>query len=346
MREEKVVEIINFCQGDMSAHEYSLKFTILSKYAPSLIFDPRDEMSCFVTEVSNDFQEEFHSAMLHDNMKISRLMVNAKHVEETRARRMSNDAKRERSFDGGSSKNRVEMQTKPRFKKHVSSQVPSKIPKASGDRVSNPKLKNGKCTNSLTEKTTCGKCRKKHYGDGLKGTDNCFGYEKSGHKVRDCPNVRSQDKGSSQSQVSGSNEAPKKNNLYTPCSKSEKETSPDMVTGMLQVLSTEVCELLDPDYNLPFATPLVDKKFDILPYILHEPFILSTLVCPNDLPGTPREQEIDFGIDLLPDTNIISIPPYWMALAELKKLKAQLKDLLDKGFIRPSISPWGTQFYL
>ena len=58
----------------------------------------------------------------------------------------------------------------------------------------------------------------------------------------------------------------------------------------------------------------------------------------NDLPGIPLEREIDFGIDSLPDTNPISIPPYWMATDELKKFKAQLKDILDKGFIRPSIS--------
>lgn len=64
-------------------------------------------------------------------------------------------------------------------------------------------------------------------------------------------------------------------------------------------------------------------------------------VFPNDLPGIPHEREIDFGIYLLPKTNPISIPPYRMAPAELKELKAQLKDLLDKGYIRPSISPWG-----
>ncbi|WMV25700.1 hypothetical protein MTR67_019085 [Solanum verrucosum] len=51
--------------------------------------------------------------------------------------------------------------------------------------------------------------------------------------------------------------------------------------------------------------------------------------------------EIDFGIDLLPDTQPISIPPYRMAPAELKELKEQLRDLLEKGFIRPSQSPWG-----
>ncbi|KAH0761174.1 hypothetical protein KY290_017247 [Solanum tuberosum] len=56
---------------------------------------------------------------------------------------------------------------------------------------------------------------------------------------------------------------------------------------------------------------------------------------------TPTLEEINFGIDLIPDTEPISIPPYKMALAKLKELKEQLKDLLDKAFIRPSISPWG-----
>ena len=63
-------------------------------------------------------------------------------------------------------------------------------------------------------------------------------------------------------------------------------------------------------------------------------------VFPNDHPGMPPKWEVDFCIDLLPDTNPISISPYWMAPTELKELKAQLKDLLDKGFIRPSMSPW------
>ncbi|KAH0678989.1 hypothetical protein KY284_020074 [Solanum tuberosum] len=64
-------------------------------------------------------------------------------------------------------------------------------------------------------------------------------------------------------------------------------------------------------------------------------------VFPDDLPGVPPEREIDFGIDILPDTHPISIPPYKMAPVELKELKEQLKDLLDKGFIQPSVSPWG-----
>ena len=64
-------------------------------------------------------------------------------------------------------------------------------------------------------------------------------------------------------------------------------------------------------------------------------------VFPDDLPGLPPEREIDFPIDLVPGTAPISLPPYRMAPAELKELKTQFQELVDRGFIRPSISPWG-----
>ncbi|XP_070011332.1 uncharacterized protein [Nicotiana sylvestris] len=63
-------------------------------------------------------------------------------------------------------------------------------------------------------------------------------------------------------------------------------------------------------------------------------------VFPADLPGMSPDRDIDFGIDLVLGTQPISIPPYRMAPAELKDLKEQLQELLDKGFIRPSVSPW------
>ena len=151
-------------------------------------------MSHFVTGASDDLQEECHSDMIHDNFNISLLMVHAEHVEEASARRKNNDAKRARSFDGGSSKNRLEIQDNPKFKKRVSNQVPYKFPRSSGDRMSNPKFKKGKGSKSPTKNPTCGRCSKKHYGDCLKGMDNCFGCGKSGHKVRDFPNVKSQDR--------------------------------------------------------------------------------------------------------------------------------------------------------
>ena len=53
----------------------------------------------------------------------------------------------------------------------------------------------------------------------------------------------------------------------------------------------------------------------------------------EDLPGLPPDWELEFYIDLLLRTSPISISPYRMTPAELKKLKTQLQDLVDKGFI-------------
>jgi hypothetical protein len=64
-------------------------------------------------------------------------------------------------------------------------------------------------------------------------------------------------------------------------------------------------------------------------------------VFPDDLPGMPPERAIEFKIELQPGTALIAKAPYKMSPVELKELKIQLQGLLDKGYIHPSISPWG-----
>ena len=64
-------------------------------------------------------------------------------------------------------------------------------------------------------------------------------------------------------------------------------------------------------------------------------------VFPEELLGVPPEIEVDLFIGVVQGTTPISRTPYHMAPTELKELKAQLQELLDKGFIRPSVSPWG-----
>ncbi|KAL0292521.1 UNVERIFIED_CONTAM: hypothetical protein Sradi_6985700 [Sesamum radiatum] len=64
-------------------------------------------------------------------------------------------------------------------------------------------------------------------------------------------------------------------------------------------------------------------------------------VFPNDLPGLPPHREVDFTIETFPGVAPISIAPYRMAPVELQELKKQIEELLEKGFIRPSTSPWG-----
>ncbi|CAN1787445.1 hypothetical protein LINPERHAP1_LOCUS17654 [Linum perenne] len=59
----------------------------------------------------------------------------------------------------------------------------------------------------------------------------------------------------------------------------------------------------------------------------------------EEFPGLPPLREVEFGIEVVPGIAPISIPPYQMAPVELKESKEQLQELLDKGFIRPSVSP-------
>ena len=78
-----------------------------------------------------------------------------------------------------------------------------------------------------------------------------------------------------------------------------------------------------PDLDLP---QVVCEYVDVFPY---------------ELPGLPLQRVVDFGIELHSGTSPISMNLHRMAPVELQELRVQLQELLDKGFIRPSTSPWG-----
>ena len=102
--------------------------------------------------VSDDWQEECHSPMRHENIKIYHLIVHSQQEEEARFKRKNRDAKRERSFDKCSSNDRLDTEDRPRFKKRISNQVPFKLPNARNDWVSNPKIQNGRGASSRNKK--------------------------------------------------------------------------------------------------------------------------------------------------------------------------------------------------
>ncbi|GJS00747.1 hypothetical protein Tco_0317255 [Tanacetum coccineum] len=64
-------------------------------------------------------------------------------------------------------------------------------------------------------------------------------------------------------------------------------------------------------------------------------------VFPEDLPGLPQTRQVEFQIDLIPGAASVARAPYRLTPSEMKELSEQLKELSDKGFIRPSSSPWG-----
>ncbi|KAD7480162.1 hypothetical protein E3N88_03298 [Mikania micrantha] len=64
-------------------------------------------------------------------------------------------------------------------------------------------------------------------------------------------------------------------------------------------------------------------------------------VFPEELPGLPPPRQVEFKIDLIPGAAPIAKAPYRLEPSKLQELMNQLQELLDKGFIRPSFSPWG-----
>ncbi|GJR00549.1 putative reverse transcriptase domain-containing protein [Tanacetum coccineum] len=79
-----------------------------------------------------------------------------------------------------------------------------------------------------------------------------------------------------------------------------------------------------------------EKKLDDIRVVRDFPKVF-----PNDLLGLPLVREIEFCIDLIPGGSLVVRSPYWLAPSEMLELPNQLKELQEKGFIRPSHSPWG-----
>ncbi|WVZ93472.1 LOW QUALITY PROTEIN: hypothetical protein U9M48_039447 [Paspalum notatum var. saurae] len=81
---------------------------------------------------------------------------------------------------------------------------------------------------------------------------------------------------------------------------------------------------------------LVTKTIDEVPVVCEYPDVFS-----DDLPGLPLDRAVEFAINLVPGTAPIAKAPYRMSGKEYDELKKQLDELLEKGFIRRSVSPWG-----
>ncbi|GJQ90268.1 putative reverse transcriptase domain-containing protein [Tanacetum coccineum] len=78
------------------------------------------------------------------------------------------------------------------------------------------------------------------------------------------------------------------------------------------------------------------KQLEDVPIVKNFPEVF-----PEDLPGLPPTRQVEFHIDLVPGAAPVARAPYRLAPSEMKELADQLQELSDKGFIRPSSSPWG-----
>ncbi|GJV42209.1 putative reverse transcriptase domain-containing protein [Tanacetum coccineum] len=79
-----------------------------------------------------------------------------------------------------------------------------------------------------------------------------------------------------------------------------------------------------------------EKRLEDIPVVREFPEVF-----PEDLPGLPPVRQVEFQIDLIPGATPVARAPYRLAPSEMQELSNQLQELADRGFIRPSTSPWG-----
>ncbi|GKE35559.1 putative reverse transcriptase domain-containing protein, partial [Tanacetum coccineum] len=79
-----------------------------------------------------------------------------------------------------------------------------------------------------------------------------------------------------------------------------------------------------------------EKRLEDIPVVKEFPDVF-----PEDLPGLPPVRQVEFQIDLIPGAAPVARTPYRLAPSEMQELSNQLQELTDRGFIRPSTSPWG-----
>nr|GEU85785.1 putative reverse transcriptase domain-containing protein [Tanacetum cinerariifolium] len=114
-----------------------------------------------------------------------------------------------------------------------------------------------------------------------------------------------------------------------------------LLASLMDTSSDDKPEFVYQDSQLGLLASLMDTSSDG-PTLETHPIVWDFYdVFLEELPGILPEREVEIGIELISGTQPISKAPYRIAMIELKELKEQLKELLDLGFIRPSVSPYG-----
>ncbi|GJU25950.1 putative reverse transcriptase domain-containing protein, partial [Tanacetum coccineum] len=166
-------------------------------------------------------------------------------------------------------------------------------------------------------------------GSGQKPT--CFECGVQGHFKKECPKLKNNKNRGNQV---GNDRASNQRVLFVFCISSQK----DIIAIYLRSSIMRLIELVD-GRIIGFAAIIgMDwlAKYQAI-IVCAEKIVLF----PEDLPGLPPTRQVEFQIDLIPGVAPVARAPYRLAPSEMKELSEQLKELSDKGFIRPSSSPWG-----
>ncbi|KAA3484546.1 Gag-Pol polyprotein [Gossypium australe] len=312
----------------MTITEYEREFVWLSKYAREYI--STEDITCkrFVNGLNKDIK------LLVKILDLKEFVVLV-----DRACKVEDFSREKRKAD---LETRVGYQNRDRGNQYVS-------PKAQATSVSSV----GSVKNNKPE---CQQCGRRHFGECWnKSNKACFKCGLPDHFIRDCPELSEKDKfQNARPSNTMTRGRPLRNTGNVP---SGRDVTRDLAVRSEARALARACairareEVSSPKLPIEITEFMIKVSNPLGKYVLVDKVgkncPLMTRVCeypdvfPEELSRFPPVREVEFAIKLVPGTSPISIVPYRMALTELKELKAQLQELTDRGFARPSFSPWG-----
>ncbi|KAH0669190.1 hypothetical protein KY285_023348 [Solanum tuberosum] len=323
-----------------------------------MVADMRSRMNLFVAGLSRLSSKEGKAVMLIGDMDIAMLMIHVQQVEEDklRDREEFKNKSAKTGNESGQQKSNANRAPAPTKKNEFNSQ----------NFRAKPTYSQGSMAQGGSKAPACAKCGRNHSGtcrdgsaiapqdkvaprgdtSGSGGGANRLYAITSHQEQEDSPDIVT-DPGASLSFVTPY-VAMNFNVLSEQLSEPFSVSTPVGMDWLHACYASIDCRTRVVRFQIP-NEPVLEWEIRVNDSSVKIPLIQSVSVVkefqevfPDDLLVFLPEREIDFGIDLLLDTRPISIQPNRMARAELKELKEQLKDVFDKGFIRPSDSPWGT----
>ncbi|GKD61767.1 putative reverse transcriptase domain-containing protein [Tanacetum coccineum] len=223
----------------------------------------------------------------------------------------------------------------------------------------------GAMTNAApNDNEVCPRCKnKKHVGDywkcgklghktaacwSLDRKDvTCFNCNEKGHRKRDCSKLKKNGQGGNNREA-----------VYK-LGAVDAQQDPKVVTGTFLLNNRYATALFDSGVDKSFVSTNFSTLIDIEPVELDTSYDVELAdgkvvripleedvrdfpeVFPEELPGLPPPRQVELCIDLIPGAALVARVPYRLAPSKMKELSKQLQELSEKGFIRPSSSPWG-----
>nr|KAJ0214772.1 hypothetical protein LSAT_V11C400169260 [Lactuca sativa] len=204
----------------------------------------------------------------------------------------------------------------------------------------------------------CDKCCKPHLGhttrNRLSNKPLCFNYGEGGHFYANCLRTKTTVLGEIRRDDRGKMKEVKKEERKDVVTRGrafqmtveESQDKPDIppvpLNEKIIVEMIDGIRFLVKDQYLDCQFEIDGKIYpiDLKPIITREFEVVYSDVFPNEFPELPPDREVEFTIDLAPGSNPIARMPYQLAPSKMEELRNQLQ-VTDRGFIRPSLSPWG-----